>query len=72
MDDRLKILKQILKGALQDSIMKTDVVRNCKIMYTDTIDNMQDALKNGMRQFERHIKSLTDIMDPFNRRLIEL
>lgn len=49
MDDRLKILKQILKGALQDSIMKTDVVRNCKIMYTDTIDNMQDALKNGMR-----------------------
>lgn len=38
--DSLKLLKQILKGSYSDSIMKTDFVKNCKLMYTDTMDNM--------------------------------
>ena len=41
------------------------------MMYTDTIDNMKDALKNGNRQFQRHIKSLTDQMEPHTQKLID-
>ena len=61
-----------MKAAMKDSLMKTDFVRNCKMMYTDTIDNMQDALKNSKRQYERHIKSLTNLMEPHAKKLVDL
>lgn len=68
--DSLKLLKQIFKGSYSDSIMKTDFVKNCKLMYTDTMDNMQDTLRNGLKQFQRHIKSVTDIMEISIQKLV--
>lgn len=51
--------------------MKTDFVKNPKLQYTDSMDNMQDTLRNGLRQYERHIKSVTDIMENVYKKLVE-
>jgi hypothetical protein len=33
---------------------------------------MQDALNNGKKQYERHIKSLTDNMEPHCKKLVDI
>lgn len=45
----LKILKQIFKTVVQDKILNSDFIKNCKMIYLNSIDNMQDALINGKK-----------------------
>ena len=42
------------------------------MMFTDTIDNMRDALQNGQKQYGRHIKSLEEQMTTHYIKLHEL
>lgn len=40
--DRLKVLKQITKCAIQETLLSCDLVKNCKIMYINSLENYQD------------------------------
>ena len=42
------------------------------MIYLNSIDNMIDALKNGKNQYERHIKSLTDNMEYYYKKLVDI
>jgi hypothetical protein len=42
------------------------------MIYLNSIDNMQDALINGKKQYVRHIKSLTDNMEPHYKKLVDI
>ena len=68
----LKILKQIFKTVVQDRLLSSDFIKNCKMIYLNSIDNMQDALINGKKQYVRHIKSLTDNMEPHYKKLVDI
>jgi ribosomal protein L44E len=61
-----------MKASIEDSLKKTDFVKNCKMNYIDIIDNMQDALKNGNRQYKRHIESLNGQMKLHHNKLFDL
>ena len=69
--DRLKILRQIMKGAVKETLMQTDLIVSCRLKYTTTIENMCDALRTGRRQYIKNLRVLTDTMETYCKNLIE-
>ena len=61
--DRLKILRQIMKGAVNETLMQTDLIMNCRLKYTITIENMCDALRTGRRAYIKQLRTLTENME---------
>ena len=61
-----------MKGTVQDNLLSSDLVNNCKMVYLNAIENMQDSLKFGKKQFEQQIEGLTKNMMPYYNDLINV